>query len=157
MQLDKLPIRVMNESFVVSIPKEYYEKMDVLDIPDFSIQLSIQKDRNQVFHLSIVGNGNLILEDAVGLEAVEYPFVIDVQEKIEEENEMITRFLGNFQNTLDIIGVLWENIVLEVPISYTKHQVLNEKHEGWELVEEKEKEIDPRLAPLLELFDEEKE
>ena len=57
------------------------------------------------------------------------------------------------------MAILWENIVLEIPISYTVSDSLETKeNDGWALVgENSEKEMDPRLAPLRELLDREKE
>ena len=37
------------------------------------------------------------------------------------------------QNMLDIIELLWENIILEVPISLTKSPNLELKGDGWVL------------------------
>ena len=57
------------------------------------------------------------------------------------------------------MAILWENIVLENPISYTESEPLkNEEQTGWEIVgEDKEQKVDPRLAPLMELFNKKKE
>ena len=56
--------------------------------------------------------------------------------------------------------MLWENIVLEIPISYTVCDELELPSErvGWDMahVESKEQ-IDPRMAPLLDLLKKEKE
>ena len=55
------------------------------------------------------------------------------------------------------MDVLWQNIVLEVPISIKKDP--DKKYDlhgdGWELVDEESKKVDPRLAPLLELLEKE--
>ena len=70
------------------------------------------------------------------------------------------KFLTNSQNTLDILAVLWENIVLEIPISYTICDELELPSErvGWDMAHEESKEqIDPRMAPLLDLLKKEKE
>ena len=55
------------------------------------------------------------------------------------------------------MGILWENIVLEVPISISMSENTTMEGNGWELVEEKKESIDPRLAPLRKLLDSEKE
>ena len=55
------------------------------------------------------------------------------------------------------MDILWQNIVLEVPISFRKdpNQKISMSGEGWELVDEEKKVVDPRLAPLLGLLDKE--
>ena len=59
------------------------------------------------------------------------------------------------QNTLDLKQLLWQNIVLEVPISYTLNNDANLKGNGWELINDKnivKDEIDPRLKKLEDLL-----
>ncbi len=158
MDLNKVPIKSMQENVLVNIPKVYYQNTDILDIPDFVIMLKIFKDNNQDYHLFLTSKAKMVLKDALTLDEVMYPFELNIEEKITDDNENLQNFIKKQQNTLDIIGVLWENIVLEIPISYSTSKLENEYHDGWELVGSKPKdEIDPRLAPLLELYDKEKE
>ena len=158
MDLKKFVIGKMDTDILVTIPKEYYLKTDILSLPSFIMHLKITKDNNQDYLLKIEANPKMILSDSLTLEEVEYPFTLNIEEKITDDNELLANFLEKKQNTLDIIGVLWENIVLEIPISYRKSKLENEYHDGWELVGESKKEqIDPRLAPLLELYNDEKE
>ena len=100
-------------------------------------------------------SGTMYIEDAITLESVPYPFSIDIEENIEELQENYEDCYDNSQNTLDLISILWQNIVLEVPISYTLDKDANLKGDGWELVREdkKTKEIDPRLKKLEELLE----
>jgi len=62
------------------------------------------------------------------------------------------------QNILDIMTILWENIVLEVPIRLTKTENMQLSGDGWSMGDNKIKDdIDPRLAKLTELLREGKE
>ena len=160
LDLTKVPIRIVNYEGVVAIPKEYYEKMDILDVQNVYLKFEIYKNMDQDDILHLVCTGNFLLQDARNLEPVSYPFQFEFEEKIDEESEMCGRFLENSQNTLDIMAILWENIVLENPISYTECDSLENPKEnvGWRVVGEKDdEEIDPRLAPLMELLDKKKE
>ena len=160
LDLTKVPIRNINYEGVVAIPKEYYEKMDILDVQNVHLKFEIYKNMDQDDILHLFCTGNFLLQDARNLEPVSYPFQFEFEEKIDEESEMCGRFLENSQNTLDIMAILWENIVLENPISYTECDSLENPKEnvGWRVVGEKDdEEIDPRLAPLMELLDKKKE
>ena len=43
------------------------------------------------------------------------------------------------ENTLDIFQFLWENIVLEIPLQFTKVKDLSKFHgDGWKLIREEE-------------------
>ena len=148
MNLKMVPIRECKYEGTVEIPKEYYEHTDVLEIKNVTLKFSIHKDQNQDDILSLQAHGIFVLSDARTLEPVEDPFTIEMNEKISFESEICGRFLENSQNTLDILDILWENIVLEIPISYTVSEELEE-------TKTKEEEmIDPRLAPLMELLKE---
>lgn len=97
-------------------------------------------------------SGKMVLLDAMTKEPVDYPFNFEMSEVLSEEDDEKDK---NEIKTLDIMDILWQNIVLEVPISYRKDP--DKKYvmsgEGWELVDEERKKLDPRLAPLLELLD----
>ena len=153
LDLKKIPIRKCEISNSVIYDKDYYEPTGILGISPVNFHLSIFQDANQIDVYHITANGFFILKDARTLEPIHYPFEIDKEEKIEEESEFCGRFLGNSQNTLDILDILWENIVLEIPISYTVSEKLEETKE----IGEESNEIDPRLAPLMELLEKEKE
>jgi len=154
MNLFCVPIRECTYENDITLEKSYYENTGVIDIPDVHVFFEIQKDNNQDYILKLNANGIFLLEDARSLETIEYPFKIEIKEKLNEESELYERFLKNSQNTLDILSILWENIVLEIPICYTISEELEtgEKQSGMSSVE-----IDPRLAPLMGLLDKEKE
>lgn len=113
-------------------------------------------------YLSITGEiifdchikGVFILEDAIDLSEVEDPFSFDISEVLSENNDELAK---KEEKTLDIIDILWQNIVLEVPISFRAHpeKKVSAKGNGWELLDEETETIDPRLAPLLELLESE--
>lgn len=157
MDLKHVPITEGKYSCEVMFEREYYEKMDIVDILPVKVDYEITKDINQDYYLNLVTAGKMLLNDAITLDIVEYPFSFEINAKIDESDEQTGLFIEKFKNSLDIMSILWENIVLEVPISYSVSNGSNEEHEGWELIREEKKEIDPRLAPLLELFNEEKE
>ena len=73
----------------------------------------------------------MILSDKFTLDDIKYPFTCQIEEKI-EKNE------GNLTNTLDLSEVLWQNIVLEVPLGgFTEVKNLDEfKGDGWRLLSE---------------------
>ena len=158
--LTKVPIRKIEYASVVQIPKSYYEKMAIIDIRDVNVKFSITSDANQDDILKLSCQGTFILQDARDLKEVSYPFQFELNEKITEDSEICGRFLENSQNTLDIMAILWENIVLENPISYTESANIEnpEADAGWRVVgEEDEENIDPRLAPLRKLLQEKEE
>ena len=137
--------------------KSVYENTDIRALKNLAVKGEITKTLDQDFLLSAHLTGSMILPDARTLEDVVLPLDISIEEKISETNEEIAEYFEKDKNILDIMGILWENIVLEVPISISTSEKTHEEGNGWELVEEKKESIDPRLAPLRKLLDSEKE
>ena len=91
----------------------------------------------------------MIIEDSISLEPVQYPFSINYDDIIEENCK-------KNENTLDIFSFLWENIVLEVPLQFTKVEDFSKfRGDGWKLVSENE--LTENNNPFSELLDKMKE
>lgn len=104
--------------------------------------------------LSCSFSGVMTIEDSISLDLVDYEFSFDIEENIEEINNIYENCYEKAKNILDLKKILWQNIVLEVPISYTKVRDAELKGNGWELINEHTKvdEIDPRLKKLEDLL-----
>lgn len=96
-------------------------------------------------------SGTMILLDAIDSSEIEYPFNIEIEENLTDNDEYN---LEKAQNTLDIMNILWQNIVLEVPMRVVKKENENAslQGEGWELISDDTKKVDPRLSPLMDLL-----
>ncbi len=135
-----------DESYIKGTPIKKLDNVKVKGRAYYSVTNEIVFDCNV--------DGIMVLEDAITLEPVNYPFNLHINEILGENTE---EFNKNESKTLDIIDILWQNIVLEVPISVkanpeAKYEL---KGEGWELLQEDKNDEEPRLAPLLELLEEE--
>ena len=158
-ELNRIPTNGLEINQSIILDKSLYSNMDILDIKDLYLNglINYDYDNNLVFNLKV--NGIFILKDSVTNEAIDYPFECDINEKIENITEYYGEFYEKSKNMLDISEILWENIVLEIPISVSKtnSEELNLQGDGWELKNESVKKIDPRLAKLTELYDEREE
>ena len=113
------------------IPKEYYENSDVIDIENINIEGVITYD-NEEDHMKCNITGNIISLDSISLEEVKYPINIKYDDKIEDNCK-------KSENILDILEFLWENIVLEIPLQFTRVEDLSKFHgDGWRLINEDE-------------------
>ena len=145
----------LNISEKYDFSKEYYEHTDIRELKDVTFDGKIYYDYEDNFKLEGVCKGTMILPDAITLEDIKYPFECEIDYILDENNEEISEYYKKSENTLDILGILWQNIVLEVPMRITNSKIedIKTSGDGWELVDEKKKEIDPRLAKLTELLD----
>ena len=93
--------------------------------------------------------GDIILEDSISLEPVNYPISIEYDDILEENYK-------KNENTLDIFQFLWENILLEVPLQFTKVKDLSKFHgDGWKLISEDEQKTSNN--PFSDLLNNDKE
>ena len=122
---------------------EDYSCPDILGLSDIKVDGIITlRDDKDVFIGTI--SGTMIIKDSISLEEVSYPFEIQFDDFLPEN------YIKN-ENTLDLLGFLWENIVLEVPLRFTKVQDLSKyQGDGWRVVREDER-INPN-NPFLELL-----
>ncbi len=132
------------EEYIKNTPIQKLENVKVKGRAYYSITNEI------VFDCQV--KGSFVLLDSLDLEPIDYPFDIEISEVLSENATEISK---SEAKTLDIMDVLWQNIVLEVPIATHKesNKDISMSGEGWELVTEERKTLDPRLAPLLELLD----
>lgn len=133
---------------IVNIPKTYFENSSVKKLDNIKVEGKLYYDPEDNLYADVAISGNMVLADDILLEEVLYPFSI-------EYNDILDENLKNNQNTLDLFEFLWENIVLEVPLKFTKVTNLSEFHgDGWKLVSEEENSLEHNpFSELLENFD----
>ena len=141
-------------SNIYSIPKSYYENTDIISLDNINVVGKIKKIDNEedeaTIYIDAIIDGVMIIPDSISLEEVEYPFHIEYNDFYEENDK-------NNENVLDIFSFLWENIVLEVPLQFTKVTDLSKFHgDGWKLISEEDRnhESNP-FSELLKEFDKE--
>lgn len=148
--LNLLPITLDED---VVFDSKYYENTMIKKMDKFHVKGKIFYNLSEDIEVDLQVTGDLYLEDAVTLEEVLYPIDIKIAGNLEDLQDKFSETEENMQNTLDKLEFLWENIVLEVPISYTKSSGVKLQGDGWELNKSSdEDEIDPRLAKLNDLF-----
>ena len=140
---------------IYTIPEDYFGTTGVKKLEDIKVDgyvyLSPSEDdiEEEVDSINCKIEGNMIIEDSISLEPVQYPFSINYDEIIEENCK-------KNENTLDIFSFLWENIVLEVPLQFTKVEDFSKfRGDGWKLVSENE--LTENNNPFSELLDKMKE
>ena len=138
----------------VTIPREYLDGTDIKDISKVKVKGSISNNGEE-YNLNVSVTGTMILTCARTLKDVNYPFNITIDEAIEENNEKSVQIV---QNRLDIFPIIWQYILVEVPLRVLAEDAdqIATSGSGWRLVteDEKKEEIDPRLAKLSDFIKE---
>ena len=100
--------------------------------------------------------GEMLIPDSNTNELVSYPFSSEISEILLEDTTLDENLRTNDKNSLDLKEILWQNIVLEVPLTYSKEEKPSTtKGEGWELKSEDDI-IDPRLQVFKDLLNDER-
>ena len=130
----------------ITFPEERLKSAGIIRLEDVSVHGKAIINYEDEIELDLDLSGKMYLPCAISLEEVEVPFATKIEEIIGENN-----INNNFY--LDLSDILWENIVLEVPIRLTSSAGAKLKGEGWELNSEKKDDgLDPRFEKLNELF-----
>lgn len=144
---------IINQSF--EVPEEELAKSDILQLKDAKVSGTITKSDID-YNLNLEISGLMVLKCAITLEPVDYPFNITVNGGLEEIIQEIAGNVKKSENCIDIFPIIWENILVEVPMKVVSEKAQNFKVEGvgWKLVTEDnvKKEINPELEKLKKLL-----
>lgn len=139
---DKIEI---NDKFNFS--SEYIGTTDIKKLDNVHAEGIIYQNDIDEYKCNITVKGEMNLLDSVTLEEIPYEFDFVLDDNIDER-------CINEQNVLDIMELLWENIVLEVPIRYTKSDAEDLKGDNWKVLSDniQESKIDPRMQKLYDYY-----
>ena len=146
-----------DNDFVINA--DTYKEVGILDLKNLHVTGDISLNSVSMLAVNLTVTGIMVIPDSVTTEPVDYPFTSKIEEEYDINDENFLEYYQKEQNILDIMKILWENIVLEVPMRFTVAKDAHLSGDGWSLGEEENKDdqIDPRLAKLAELLDNGKE
>ena len=145
--------KYINVNEVYSFNEEDFEGTDLLKLENVKIEGEIFKNSLGNIELDLNVEGVMVLPCAITLKPVNYPFNIQISGEIEELMENIEENSTNFQNSIDILPIIWENILMEIPMRVVSEEAKNsdikKEGDGWKFVTEEEE----YKSPLSELMD----
>ena len=114
----------------ITFPEEKLKSAGIIRLEDVSVHGKAIINYEDEIELDLDLSGKMYLPCAISLEEVEVPFTTKIEEIIGENN-----INNNFY--LDLSDILWENIVLEIPIKVVKEGVHleNSGGKGWSVEE----------------------
>lgn len=120
-----------------NLDKEYYKDTDIIRLDEVIVDGKVERKYNDDEELddyvTCSIKGKMVIPDSISLEEVEYPYEVEYEDFLGENTK-------KSENILDIFEFLWENILLEVPLQFTKVRDLSKFHgDGWRLLSEEEK------------------
>lgn len=150
MEINLLPLD-QNKSIDIDTTCNFtnFEGTDIQKMTEVKVTGTITKDVADDYFISLEIKGTMTLPDSLTLDPVEYPFDINVEENLEEVAENFKKS----DKTIDILPIIWENILMEIPIRVTgkDSKALKTEGEGWSFVEDSPS-TNNSLAKLKDLF-----
>ena len=130
------------------------EGTGVTSIDNVSINGVITLNALNEIRLNFDVEGVMIIPCAITLKPVEYPFSIKIEGDLEEIAEENPEKYINSKNSLDILPIIWENILMEIPMKVVSDDISDAKLEGdgWKVIEDDEPSLNPELQKLKDLF-----
>ena len=141
---------------VLEVPEELLKESELLDLKDTKVSGMIYFDASDSYALKLKITGVMVLPCAITLKPVDVPFSVSIDDSLENIYEEMGKKLKNIENSIDILPIIWENILIEIPMRVVSEgaEELSLHGDGWELItEEKPKqEINPELEKLKDLL-----
>ena len=133
--------------------EEILKNTEIKRLENIKAKGELTRIENSTYHITLNITGNMVLLCARSLEEVDYNLNIFIDKNIgEEETEEEKQVI--LQNSLDIFAIVWENIVLEVPLRVIKENAdFLESGDGWSLIDDKKKTNNSPFSDLLDMLD----
>ena len=113
----------------ITFTEDYFKDTDIRDIKNAHVEGELNINSLDELEANLSVSGTFILPNSVTLEDVS----LDFNTEIEENYGNIDNFFNKKQNTLDILALIWENIVSEVPMKVTDGNEPAELNgDGWQ-------------------------
>ena len=107
-----------------SFNKDEIMETDLINL-DCHIEGMITKNSLGNYHLSLTITGEMILPCAITLKEVKYPFNIEIDDDIDNLMENYV-----YSSELDIYPIVWENILMEIPMRVVSEDAKNYQASG---------------------------
>ena len=132
---------------VIEMPLSYYQNSEIISLSPITLKGTLQQLEDTLLMQATV-TGEMVIPDSISLEPISYPFSFEIDDNVQEK-------IKNDENTLAIMDILWENIVLEIPIRYSKvNDYSNFSGDGWKLIDEEHYQASSGDNPFKELLEE---
>jgi len=139
-----------------SFTKEELKGTGLLSLNDVKIKGEITKNAIDDIMIHLVIEGAMELPCAITLVPVSHFFKTEIEGSREELIDEQAENVKKDENILDILPIIWENILMEIPMRVVspgaEDKLTNLQGDGWKVITEEEKEINPELAKLKDLL-----
>ena len=144
---------IVNEYY--SFNKEQLQVTDVKELNNMHVEGEISLNALDDIYLSLQVIGTMIIPCAITLKPVEVPFDIIIEGDLSDFIEEKPENLKNNINSIDILPIIWENILMEIPTRVVSPDadISNLHGDGWRVINDEEESVNSELSKLKELLE----
>ena len=140
LDLTKLQNRSTDElkySNSLILDESLYKDTDIRRLSPINIECQIKRVTDSSYSMNLVIDGIMVLPCSITLKDVDYPFHINTEIKLSND-DIDEEYVKINQNSIDIISIIWQNIVLEIPLRVLSEDTLDTpiSGDGWKLIRE---------------------
>lgn len=139
---------------VYSFDKDMLNRNGIKSLNDVTINGTITRNSLDDYVLDVNVKGTAVLTCAITLADVPYEFDIIINDELLNLYEESSINVKNIGNTIDILPIIWENILMEIPTYIVSPGASSTKIEGngWSLNKDNLDKGNSELSKLKELF-----
>lgn len=139
--LTRLQNRSVNEldyNDIITIEESMYKDTEIKKLSKIETNAKIKRITDTSYEMNLNIKGVMTLPCAVTLKDVDYPFNINTTVKLSNDDEIDEEYVKIIQNHIDIISIIWQNIVLEIPLKVVSEDTSDiiTSGDGWKLLSE---------------------
>ena len=139
----------------LSFQKEDLKNTTILELKNVHVRGMITRSTDH-YNLSLIIDGVMILPCALTLKPTSHAFTISIEDDLLTLFKEIDENIKKIENTIDILPIIWENILMEIPIKVVNDDVSSMKIEGdgWKFItdEETKEVVNSEFEKLKDLF-----
>lgn len=122
----------------IILDEALYKDTDIRRLSPIDVDIIIARSSDSSYNMDLRIKGTMVLPCSLTLKDVYYPFDIKTEVKVSNDDENYDEYVKINQNNIDIIPIIWQNILLEIPLRVESEDVSDSivSGEGWKLIRE---------------------
>lgn len=141
LDITKLQNRKVDEleyNDTITLDESLYKDTDIRRIIEVVVKANIHRVTDTSYKMNLEISGTMVLPCSITLKDVDYPFHIETEIKLSDSSEFDEDYVKISQNNIDIISIIWQNIVLEIPTKVVSNNIddVTTSGDGWKLIRE---------------------
>lgn len=135
-RLQNRSVNFLEISDVIKFDYEVYKNTDIQKLSDVIVNIYIKRVTDFSYDMTLNIKGEMTLLSSNNLKEVIYPFNINTTIKVSNDGDEEEEYVKINQNTIDINPIIWQNIMLEIPLRITSDSDSDVpmSGDGWRLI-----------------------